>query len=302
MGEVLVIALLGLSMVPLCGYGGQVSLCQYTFLGVGCVVMAKIGGGDSLLGVLAAIGACAGAGAVLALPAIRLRGLYMGLLTLAFAVLMDNLFFTANWAMGNGGTLNVGRPNIFGLQFTSNRSFVILLAVVLAACIVGVGALRRSRYGRRLVGMSESPAACTTIGLNLTRTRLLVFTLSAGMAGLAGALFGGQQGIVSSNQFQFELSLAFFASVMISGASTLIGPLFVGVFLVVVPIIGNNFSWGSQLLFILAGLGAFTIQKYPHGTPQAYREGWERVRAMRSRSGPPTPPPAATPEAVSQVA
>jgi branched-chain amino acid transport system permease protein len=270
---------------------------------MGCVVMAKVGSGDSVLGVLAAIGACAAAGAVIALPALRLRGLYLGLLTLAFAYLMDNLFFTASWAMGNGGTLNVGRPQIFGLHFTSNRSFVILLGIVLAVCLVGVGALRRSRYGRRLVGMSDSPAACTTIGLSLTRTRLLVFTLSAGMAGLAGALYGGQQGIVSANQFQFELSLAFFLSVMVSGASTLIGPIFVGVFLVVVPIIGSHFSWGSQLLYIAAGAGAFTIQRYPHGMPQAYRESWERMQQLRRpRTGPGTASPEPSPEAVSRVA
>jgi branched-chain amino acid transport system permease protein len=207
--------------------------------------------------------------------------------------------------MGNGGTISVGRPNLFGLHFTSNRSFNILLAVVLAACLVGVGALRRSRFGRRLVGMSDSPAACTTIGLDLTRTRLLVFTLSAGMAGLAGALYGGQQGIVSASQFQFVLSLAFFLSVMVSGASTLIGPVFVGIFLVVVPIIGSNFSWGTYLLYILAGLGAFTIQRYPHGAPQAYREGWERfvhLRQARVGGGGGDEPAAPAPEAVSRVA
>jgi len=216
---------------------------------------------------------------------------------------MDNLFFTANWAMGNGGTLSVGRPNLFGLHFASERSFNILIAVVLAVCIVGVGALRRSRYGRRLVGMSDSPAACTTVGLSLTRTRLLVFTLSAGMAGLAGALYGGQQGIVSSNQFAFELSLAFFLSVMVSGASTLIGPIFVGVFLVVVPIIGSHFSWGSQLLYIAAGAGAFTIQRYPHGMPQAWREGWERVVDRRNGGpGADIGRSAPAPEAVSKVA
>ena len=291
MGEVLVIALLGLSLVPLSGYGGQVSLCQYTFLGLGCVVMAKVGGGHSVLGVLAAVGICAAVGAVLAVPALRLRGLYLALATLAFAVLMDNLFFTASSVMGNGGTLTVGRPDIFGLQFTSTRSFVILIAIVLAACMVGIGALRRSRFGRRLVGMNDSPAACATVGMSLTVTKLIVFTLSAAIAGLAGALYGGLQGTVDANQFQFLLSLAFFLTVTLAGISTLSGPLAAAVFLVVIPIVGSHFSWGAYLLYVGAGAGAVSIGRRQNGLPQAYADlydAWQRVRGRRE--GPPAGP------------
>lgn len=285
MGGVLVIALLAASLVPLAGYGGQVSLCQYTFLGVGCVTMAKVAGGDSWLGLLAAAGVCAGGGAVLALPALRLRGLYLGLATLGFAVLMDNIFFPASWAMGEGGSLNVGRPDLFGERFASDRAFVILLAVVLAVALVGVGALRRSKVGRRLVGMNDSPAACTTVGLNLTLTRLAVFSLSAGMAGLAGALYGGLQGTVDAQDFIFVLSLAFFLSVTLAGVSTLSGPLVAGVFLVVVPVIGSHFSWGSQLLDIAAGAGAITIAWRPNGMPQL----WMDIAAAWRRRAPGSP-------------
>jgi branched-chain amino acid transport system permease protein len=293
MGSVLIIGLLALSMVPLSGYGGQVSLCQYTFLGLGCVTMAKVAGGSSVLGVLAAVGVCAGVGALIALPALRLRGLYLALLTLAFAVLMDNLVFSgpgSTWAMGSSGTLSVGRPDIFGLRFNSTRSFVILVAVVLAFCLVGVGALRRSRFGRRLVGMNDSPAACTTVGLDLTRTRLLVFTVSAGMAGLAGALYGGLEQTVSANQFAFELSLAFFLTVMLSGASTLTGPLVAGVFLVVIPVLGSHFSWGSELVYILAGAGAVTIGRYPNGIPQVVEETRAALRRRSDIDRPPRSP------------
>ncbi len=282
MGAVLVISLLALSLVPLAGYGGQVSLCQYTFFGVGCVTMGKVAGGHSVLGLLAAVAVCAGVGAVLALPALRLRGLYLALATMAFAVLADNLFFPASWVMGEGGSLSVGRPGIFGISFTSTRAFVILLAVVLAAAMVGVGALRRSRLGRRLVGMNDSPAACTTAGLNLLATRLAVFTLSAGMAGLAGALYGGLEGTVDAQQFFFVLSLAFFLTVTLCGVATLTGPLLAGCFLVVVPVLGSHVSWGGQLLYILAGLGAITIGRMPNGLPQVWAD-------LAARRRPPAP-------------
>ena len=169
--------------MPLSGYAGQVSLCQFTFLGIGAVTMHAVDGGSSVLGLLAAVGVCAGVGAVLALPVLRLRGLYLALATLAFAVLMDNVFFQSSSIMGVGGTVAVGRPDIFGMRFTTDRAFDVFLAVVLALCLIGVGALRRGPFGRRLVGMSDSPAACSTVGLSLTMTKLTVFAFSAGLAG-----------------------------------------------------------------------------------------------------------------------
>jgi branched-chain amino acid transport system permease protein len=263
-GETLALAVLGLSMVPLSGYGGQVSLCQFTFLGLGSVVMAKVGGGHSVLGLLAAVGVCAVVGALLSLPALRLRGLYLALATLAFAVLMDNLFFTSTSIMGTNGTLAVGRPDIFGL-FSSNRSFIIFVAIVLAAGIIAVGALRRSPFGRRLVGMNDSPAACATTGLNLTATKLTVFSISAGLAGLAGALYGGVEQSVVSDQFQFLLSLAFFLAVTLAGISSLSGPLFAAVFVAFVPVLAARIPHVPDLLFLGSGLGAITIGHAPNG-------------------------------------
>ncbi len=205
MGNALALALLALSLVPLSGYAGQVSLCQFTFLGIGAVTMHWVAGGDSVLGLLAAVGVCAGVGAVLALPVLRLRGLYLALATLAFAVLMDNVFFQSSSVMGIGGTVTVGRPDIFGMHFTTDRAFDVFLAVVLALCVIGVGALRRGRFGRRLVGMNDSPAACSTVGLSLTITKLGVFAFSAGLAGLAGALYGGLNTTVGAAAVRFPV-------------------------------------------------------------------------------------------------
>ncbi|MHB8330288.1 MAG: ABC transporter permease, partial [Acidimicrobiales bacterium] len=216
LGDVLVLALAALSLVPLSGYGGQVSLCQFTFLGLGALAMHRVDGGHSILGVVAAVGLCAAVGAVVALPVLRLRGLYLALATLAFAVLMDNVFFVSSSVMGTGGTIAVGRPQIFGLRFTTDTSFDILLGFVLALCLVGVGALRRGRFGRRLVAMNESPAACATVGLSLTVTKLAVFSLSAGMAGLAGALYGGLSTLVGAAQFGFLYSIVLFVAVTLA--------------------------------------------------------------------------------------
>ena len=114
----------------------------------------------------------------------------MALATLAFAALMDQLFFT-NPSIIPNGSMNVGRPDIFGMRFATDRAFVVLIAIVYALCLIGVGALRRGPFGRRLVAMSDSQAACATVGMSITKTKLAVFILTGGMAGLAGALYGG---------------------------------------------------------------------------------------------------------------
>jgi len=272
MGSALALSLLALSLVPLSGYAGQVSLCQFTFLGIGAVVMHAVGGGGSVLGLLAAVGVCAGVGAVLALPTLRLRGLYLALATLAFAVLMDNVFFQSSSIMGIGGTVSVGRPDIFGMHFTTNRAFDVFLAVVLALCVIGVGALRRGRFGRRLVGMNDSPAACSTVGLSLTITKLAVFAFSAGMAGLAGALYGGLNTSVGAAQFDFLFSIAIFVGVTLSGVSLLSGAVLAGLFVAVGPVIGAHIPQIPNFTQLLIGVGVVTIGRNPNGIGTLYAE------------------------------
>ena len=127
----LVLGFVLLSLVLLTGYGGQVSLCQMTFVGIGAFAMGHVGHGGSLFGVLAAVGLAAGFGAVVAIPTLRLRGLYLALATLAFAQAMDYIFFSQVFGSYGGG-LKVARAHIPGIPTTSDRAFFILAAVVFA--------------------------------------------------------------------------------------------------------------------------------------------------------------------------
>jgi branched-chain amino acid transport system permease protein len=286
LGLALSIGLAALSLVLLSGYGGQVWLCQFTFLGLGSWAMTKIDGGSSLLGVLAAIGLCAGAGGVLALPALRLRGLYMALATLAFAALMDSLFFTNPSVIPNG-SLTVGRPDIFGMRFTTDRAFVVLIAIVFALCLIGVGALRRGPFGRRLVAMSDSQAACATVGLHITRTKLAVFVLAGGIAGLAGALYGGMSGTVSFSQFNFVESLVLFVAVALAGITMLSGAVQAGIGLSLVPLIAQHIPSVSGFTFILFGAGIVAVGRNPYGIGLLYSriEEWREKRRAATGAG-----------------
>ncbi|MGH9017616.1 MAG: ABC transporter permease [Acidimicrobiales bacterium] len=270
MGTGLVLAMLALSLTLLSGYAGQISLCQYTFLGLGALSMHWIDGGGSVLGVLFAIGLCAAVGAVLALPVLRLRGIYLALATLAFAVVMDLVFFTSNSVFGSSGAVQVGRPDIFGMRFATDRAFDILIAIVLGLCLVGVGALRRGPFGRRLVGMSDSPAACSTVGLSLTVTKLAVFALSAALAGLAGAFYGGLSTSVGASQFQFLYSILIFAGVTLGGMTVLTGAVTTGVFIAVLPVVGARIPQLNDFTQLLIGVGIVAVGRNPIGIGKLY--------------------------------
>jgi branched-chain amino acid transport system permease protein len=286
MGNGLALSILALSLVPLSGYAGQVSLCQFTFLGIGAVTMHAVDGGGSVLGLLAAVGVCAGVGAVLALPVLRLRGLYLALATLAFAVLMDSVFFQSSSIMGVGGTVTVGRPDIFGMRFTTDRAFDVFLAIILGLCLIGVGALRRGRFGRRLVSMNDSPAACSTVGMSLTITKLLVFAFSAGMAGLAGALYGGISTVVGAAQFDFLFSIAIFVGLTLTGVNLLTGAVMAGAFIAVGPVIGAHIPQIPDLTQLLIGFGVVTIGRNPNGIGRFYEEVTDFWNRRHGRGGP----------------
>jgi len=283
LGTALTLAMLSLSITLLSGYAGQISLCQYTFLGLGALAMHWVAGGSSVLGVLAAVGLCAAVGAVLALPVLRLRGIYLALATLAFAVVMDDVFFTNNSVFGSSGAVQVGRPDILGMRFATDGPFDILIAVVLALCLVGVAALRRGPFGRRLVGMNDSPAACSTVGLSLTATKLAVFSLSAGLAGLAGALYGGLNTSVGASQFQFLLSILLFAGVTLGGMSVLTGAIMTGIFVAVLPVIAAHLNF-SSLPQLGIGIGIVAIGRNPLGIGKLFvvLEDRRQLRAGRA--------------------
>ncbi len=176
----LALGLIALSMVPLTGWAGQVSLCQMTFAGMGAFAMTKVATDGSLVGLLAAVAIAVPVGALVALPALRLQGLYLALATLAFAVFMDSVFFIRSDVFSDLGSVRVERLEVLGVSFESDRAYFVLLAAAFALCAVGLLALRRGRFGRRLSALRDSQVACTMMGMNTTVTKLQVFALSVG--------------------------------------------------------------------------------------------------------------------------
>jgi branched-chain amino acid transport system permease protein len=278
-----------LSLVPLTGYGGQVSLCQLSFAGVGAVTMAKADGGSgSLLALVLAVLVPAGVGALVALPALRLRGLYLALATLAFAYAMDTAFFSNASVMSTSLSLRVPRPHL-GVDLTDDRAYLVAVCALFALVGWAVLAMRRSTLGRRLVAMGDSPTGTATIGVGLAATKLSVFALSAGIAGLGGAVLGGQQHAIGNNDFGLVLGLTLLLMAVIWGVRTVSGVLLAGVILEVGPMLQDALGGRAGIISLLVGVGAVGLGKQQNGVVGSFLDSVRRHRTTTAVDVPTAP-------------
>ncbi|HZQ56737.1 MAG TPA: ABC transporter permease [Acidimicrobiales bacterium] len=279
------LAIIGLSLIPLIGLGGQISLCQVTFAAIGMVVVAHVGGHTPLAYLWAAL--ITGAiGGLIALPALRLQGIYLALSTAAFAVLMDRSFFQLpkftifghRFDLFQAGSLTVNRPRLFGKGVEGFEAYFIFGAVVFCAMALIVVGIRRSRFGQRLLAMKDSAAAVATLGLNTTVTKLVVFSLSAAMAGVGGAVYGGALRAVDGQIVDFFSGLVIVMLMVIAGLNSVGAALFAGFFLGV-PVIQNVFPSLHQLQTVLVGFAGIGLGQNPNGfIAQSIRPQWDVLR------------------------
>ncbi len=196
------LALIGISLVPLTGWAGQINFAPIAFAGFGAFIYYKFVGGDNFGEgywlILVALFA-APVGALVALPAARLRGVYLALASLAFAHGMALLFFP-HPSITPSSRPGVQYPpiRIFNITFDDNRGEFIMLMCFFAAFVVGLVLLRHSRYGRRWVALNDSQVASATSGVNVVWTKVVIYSLSASMAAVGGAFWAIAQGNVGS--------------------------------------------------------------------------------------------------------
>ncbi len=268
--EVLVFAIIFLSIVLLTGMSGQISLCQATFAGVGAFTAGQLAdhfGLSILLGILVGGLASAALGAVVALPALRLGGLALALATLAFGLLADNIGFEYPWS-GNGQTgIAVPRPQLGGINFNDDRAFFVLVLVVLVICAVVVTAVARGTTGRQLAALRGSETAAASIGIDLVRLKIIVFALSAGIAGVGGVLYGSLDQSVSSSDFNTLISLVLVVVVATVGVSSIEGAVEAGIAYVLVNTVLTSDlpSQYSSLLELVFGAGVIVFVLHPEG-------------------------------------
>jgi ABC-type branched-subunit amino acid transport system permease subunit len=291
-------AMMAMSLVVVTGLSGQVSLAQMSVAGFGAFVAGKLAihsGVPFPLPVLAAAVGGAVLGALLGLPAQRAKGLNLAIITLGFAVLMDDMFFTSGVAGGDAG-LTYRSASIFGysldgIEYARRYSFAVLLFTVLVG--FGVSWLRRSTLGLSFLAVRGNEAGARASGIGLARTKIAAFALSGAIAGVAGALTGYRTDQASWAAFAYTTSVVLVAYAYMGGITTIAGSLIAGL-LVSGGLLSYALNFGSnadQYIAIAAGLGTiYTVVDAPAGAAEMLRSRIGKQLA-RLRKPPPMPPP-----------
>jgi branched-chain amino acid transport system permease protein len=216
-----------LSLVVLTGWAGQVSLAQWAFVGVGALVTGALTSSVGLpfwLVLVIAPAVTAFVAVLVGLPALRVQGLFLAVLTSVFAFAFASFVFDktyADWLIPD----DVSRPTLFLLDFEDGRSMYYLVVAALVATIVVVKNLRKSRLGRVLIGLRENESNVRAFGISVVRAKLTAFAISGAIAGFAGSLFVVQQRTFSPEQFGAIESLRLFITAVLGGLGSVAGPL-----------------------------------------------------------------------------
>jgi ABC-type branched-subunit amino acid transport system permease subunit len=243
-----------LSLVLLTGYVGQISLCQATFAGVGAYaagMMVSTFHVDYGVAIAAGVLAAFTLGLVVGLPALRLHGITLAIVTLGIALVFDRYVFQDHlfeWFTGGSGGWRVEGATLFGLRMDSSKNlfpaYVVLLALF---CVVGVLMvnLHESGAGRRFRAIRDSELAAATMGVNLTRYKLLAFGMSAALAGLGGSFYPLVAGSVSPQPFWVFTSLQLAAIAVLMGVRYVPAAALGGAFMAFVPDVLTRFGHGT---------------------------------------------------------
>lgn len=255
----LIIALLGLSIVVLTGWAGQVSLGQVGLFAIGAAVGAKATvdwGLDLTLGLLAGGLAGGAAAVVIGFPALRLHGLELAVVTLAAAVATTSyLLNPREFAWVPGQDVRVERPPLLGrFDITSSTAIHHLSLALLLLGLVALKGIRTSRTGRALLAQRDNERAAQAYGLSPLRLRLTAFALSGGLAGVAGAMFAHHQQAFGQQSFSPEQNFAIFTMVVLGGVGSPMGAVLGALYLQ-----GTRWFLPGEWQLLASGAGVLAI-------------------------------------------
>ncbi|WIM09745.1 branched-chain amino acid ABC transporter permease [Enhydrobacter sp.] len=234
---VFIYALCGLSLMVLVGYTGLVSLGHAAFLGIGAYAHAYFlqQGLPWVVAMALAVAITTAAGFVVGLPALRMTGIYLAIATLAFAVIIQEVF--SRWESVTHGFagMPVDKPTIFGVSFDDDRSFYFLCLFFLVVALWLTRNLLRAPTGRAWIAIRDSEIAAQSMGVNLAIYKSIAFAYSAGLMGLAGALFAHKIAYLAPDIFTILLSIQFLLLVIVGGLGSLHGAVFGAIFVALLP-------------------------------------------------------------------
>ena len=234
---VLIYAIAGLGLMLLAGFTGLFSLGHAAFLGVGAYTQAVLVGmgWPFPLALACAAGLSAAVGLVVGLPALRVKGIYLGMATLSFGFIVEEVF--ARWESVTGGNagMHVKAPTLGGWSLSGGDAFYFLCLGITVAATLGLLNLLRAPTGRAFVAIRDSEISAQSMGIHLARYKTLSFALSAGLAGIAGALYAHKLQFISPDQFNILQSIDLLLMIVIGGLGSVHGVFLGALFLIIMP-------------------------------------------------------------------
>jgi branched-chain amino acid transport system permease protein len=268
----------------LIGYAGQISLGHAAFVGLGAYVSGLLttqAGWPVLPAVLCAVVVTAACAWLIGIPTLKLSGHYLAMATLGFGIIVSIVFNEAvELTGGPSGFVGIPRLELFGYAFDTDISYYRLLAVVLAAQMLIFQNIIRSRMGRALRAIHTAEAAARCMGVDVAGAKLFVFTLSAGAAGLSGALYAHYLEFVAPSSFGFLHSVQYIVMVVLGGMGNAWGAILGAFFLTALPEFLRAFEDVETILY--GAILILSMMFLPEGLVGGLAKLWGRVRAKRS--------------------
>ncbi len=234
---VLIYAIVGLGLMLLAGFTGLFSLGHAAFLGVGAYTQAVLtnAGWPFPVALTCAATLSAIVGLVVGLPALRVKGIYLGIATLAFGFIVEEGF--ARWESVTGGNagIHIKAPVLFGFKLDSGEGFYFLCLAITVAATLAILNLLRSPTGRAFVAIRDSEISAQSMGIHLARYKTLSFALSAGLAGIGGALYAHKLQFISPDQFNIIQSIDLLLMIVVGGVGSVHGAFLGAIFLITMP-------------------------------------------------------------------
>ena len=279
------------SIVAVTGYSGQISLGQAGYAGLGALFFAKVSAGTPQL-VALLVGALAAGlvGFLTGYPAIRRRGLFLALTTFAVGAFVSRFVFAQPY-FTNG--VEVHRPSLFGLSLQGDRAFYLFELAMLAIAFLVMYNLRTGALGRSLIAIRDSEDGARSVGVDVRVLKVLIFTVSAMLAGLGGALLAQQSESFTATAFDpLQASLPWFAVVIVFGADSAVAAVVGAAFIVLV----DGVTGQDNAYLIPIGLMAVLLGRLPGGAAELGRRAVEWLltpTALLRHYSATTPPPRA---------
>jgi ABC-type branched-subunit amino acid transport system ATPase component/ABC-type branched-subunit amino acid transport system permease subunit len=294
----LIVSMIMLSLVVLIGLVGQISLAQAAIAGTAGFALSKFSSVSGLnfpLGLILSVLVSIVVGVVVGIPALRIRGTQLAVVTLASGLALEKFVFRNSSFVSPNGSL-ISKPTIFGLDLgvregrnIARLSFGVLVVIFVTLACIMVTNLIRSGTGRRMLAVRSNERAAAAVGVSVSATKLLAFAVASGLAGVGGCFIGYSRGQLSAESFSVFTSLTFLAFAYLGGITSVGGALVAGLSAplgLMFVVMDRNVDLG-QSYALLAGVGLVTTAIFnPQGVAGKTAEGFAESRQRKlAKSG-----------------